>query len=100
MTQKILKNAKVIGIEKVNYENYMGNLVEGARVSFAAALPETDSTSGVLVHYQWITKEKLPNNLAIGNYYDLSFNVDTEKGSKYFDKLLRPSELVEFTLNC
>lgn len=100
MQQKILRNCKVIGVEKVSYENYMGNMVSGARVSFAAALPETETTSGVMVHYQWINEEKLPKDLAVGKYYDLSFNVDQQKGNKYFDKLLRPQELVEFTFSC
>ena len=100
MQQKILKNAKVIGIEKVSYENYMGNLVSGARVSFAAALPDTDSTSGVMVHYQWITSDKLPGDIALGCYYDIVFNVDAQKNVKYFDKLMLPFELVEFTFSC
>lgn len=100
MQQKVLSNCKVIGIEKVCYENYMGNLVSGARVSFAAALPETGTTEGVLVHYQWITSDKLPNDIAIGKYYDIYFNVDVQKGAKYFDKLTRPFNLVEFTFSC
>lgn len=100
MQQKILKNCKVIGIEKVSYENYLGNPVSGARVSFAAALPSTDTTEGVLVHYQWITSDKLPPGIAIGKYYDICFNVDAQKGAKYFDKLLRPADLVEFSFSC
>lgn len=100
MMQKVLKNAKVIGIEKVSYENYMGNMVSGARVSFAAALPESDTTSGVMVHYQWISGEKLPNNIAIGKYYDIHFNVDNQKNAKFFDKLSSPSDLVEFNFSC
>ena len=100
MQQKILKNAKVVGLEKVSYENYMGNSVSGARVSFAAELPETDTTSGVIVHYQWISSEKLPNDIAIGLYYDIAFNVDNQKGAKYFDKLMRPSDPKEFTFTC
>lgn len=100
MQQEILKNAKVIGIEDVNYLNYMGYPIKGARVSFAAALPESDSCKGVKVHYQWISGEKLPNNIALGMYFDIVFNVDQSKNARYFDKLTRPSDLVEFEFSC
>ena len=100
MQQKILSNCKVIGIENVSYENYLGNIVSGARVSFAAALPDTGMNEGVMVHYQWITSDKLPRDIGIGKYYDIAFNYDSQKGVKYFDKLMRPLNVVEFSFSC
>lgn len=100
MQQRILKNCKVVGLEKVSYTNYLGNPVNGARVSFAAMLPESPDNEGVIVHYQWITSDKLPRDIGIGKYYDIAFNVDEQKGNKFFDKLLRPADLVEFDFVC
>lgn len=68
-----INNCKLIGIEEVNYQNYRGETITGARLSFAVELPESNMNSGVRVIYQWVSGEKLPKDLSLGKYYNLEF---------------------------
>ena len=68
-----VNNCKLIGIEKVNYQNFRGDTISGARLSFAVELPESEMNFGVRVIYQWVSSEKLPKDILLGKYYNLEF---------------------------
>ena len=94
--------AKVIGIEKVSYFNYLGRRVSGARISFCTPLSDEGSV-GVKTYYQWVSEEKLPRNLELGQYYDLEFDI-TSNGNLYFKSMSSCPEqtydVIDFKFSC
>lgn len=102
MNVETINNCKLVGIERVNYQNFRGEIVSGARLSFAIELPESSMNEGVKVIYQWVSESLLPNNLGLGKYYNLDYekkhNPQTNNSYNQFHRMYDSPFVKEFNV--
>jgi len=63
---------KLIGIEPVEYINYVGKKVSGTHVSFVAPL-DPNAGTGSKCFREWLTSAKITSPLQLESYYDATF---------------------------